>query len=248
MKRGPLRPQIRSTVAQPFRERCRKNVIYDFASCRRVGRRKWTINETIARRSTLLTQLRSYIIYVTARAKRTRSGRLCHIFLLREIVHAESVSLRLLRIKITRDRLPDKRAAFFFSFLVMQGACIILSEIDYIFFSTYLDCLFSHSRSDRVLSSSPLLSNPRCNEFFTNPFCDSYAEGTPGRLKRTRARARSFLQHVRIIALCYSMWRWATNANYFVEFRSPVALRCWVQRSRRLISPKTSHLGCFYNY
>jgi len=48
----------------------------------------------------------------------------------------------------------------------------------------YLDCLFSHSRSDRVLSSSPLLNNPRRNEIFRNPFCDSYAEVTR-RLKRT---------------------------------------------------------------
>lgn len=36
--------------ARSFRERCRKNVIYDFATCRRGGRRKWVINETIARR------------------------------------------------------------------------------------------------------------------------------------------------------------------------------------------------------
>lgn len=174
-----VRDAAAAAAAARGRWGCRKNVIYGLASCHGTeGRRKWAINETISRAPdhaarTFLTQLRSYIIYVTARAKRPRSGRrLCYIFLLREIARADGArvfsiavvyrsKLRVIVSSTSAARLSSIIfiLTFFFFFLAMresasfyQKSITSFSDATY----TYLD-VCSLTLDSTELSPSKLL-------------------------------------------------------------------------------------------
>lgn len=128
-------------------------------------------------------------------------------------------------------------ASFFFLFSDARVR-IILSEIDYIFFwrDVYVSrCLFSHSRFDRALSLLLFQIILSVTRVFRAGIPSATRRGLrlikachSRELDRVRSRG-NFLQRVRIIALCYSMWNIgrAANVNYYIVFRRVPLARCF---------------------
>lgn len=200
---------------------------------RRGGHRKWAINETIARRSTPPARFsRNYVvivIYVTARAirARTRAYYAISFYCVELCTRGERERVRESHIAIDNEARSSLRLTLHpSSFLVMQKLCIILSEIDHIFFwrdaYTYLDvCSLDEAHPRPTLSR-----NPQRNESFSAriPHTEDRVDRGALLARATRSRFAIFagwIFWVRIIALCHDVTLVARYVmqivNYFVE-------------------------------